>query len=60
MDHPIVADQNVFSNPQAILRTASAKPGVGLANYVAVFTDRLMLEAFRNNILSLDLGLPHH
>jgi alpha-glucoside transport system permease protein len=29
---------------------------VGLANYVAVFTERLMLEAFRNNILWIIFG----
>lgn len=29
---------------------------VGLANYVAVFTERLMLEAFRNNILWIVFG----
>ena len=29
---------------------------VGLANYVAVFTDRLMLEAFRNNLLWIVFG----
>src|SRR5690606_28278367 len=29
---------------------------VGLDNYVAVFTDRLMLEAFRNNIMWIAFG----
>jgi alpha-glucoside transport system permease protein len=29
---------------------------VGLANYIAVFTDRLMLQAFRNNLIWLVLG----
>jgi alpha-glucoside transport system permease protein len=29
---------------------------VGLSNYVAVFTDRLMLEAFRNNIMWIVFG----
>ncbi len=29
---------------------------VGLANYVTVFTDRLMLEAFRNNLLWIIFG----
>lgn len=29
---------------------------VGLANYVAVFTERLMLEAFRNNIMWIVFG----
>ena len=29
---------------------------VGLSNYVAVFTDRLMLEAFRNNVMWIVFG----
>ena len=29
---------------------------VGLANYISVFTDRLMLEAFRNNLLWIVFG----
>lgn len=35
---------------------ASSTNFVGLANYLAVFTDRLMLQAFRNNLIWLFLG----
>jgi len=39
-----------FTNPGEYFPAISAQ-FVGLSNYVAVFTDRLMLEALRNNIL---------
>jgi alpha-glucoside transport system permease protein len=35
---------------------ASSTRFVGLDNYIAVFTDRLMLQAFRNNLIWLLLG----
>lgn len=35
---------------------ASSTRFVGLDNYIAVFTDRLMLQAFRNNLIWLVLG----
>ncbi len=35
---------------------ASSTNFVGINNYIAVFTDRLMLQAFRNNLLWLVLG----
>ncbi|HSK87273.1 MAG TPA: sugar ABC transporter permease, partial [Anaerolineales bacterium] len=40
----------IFTNPSDYF-TALAAQYVGLSNYVAVFTDRLMLSALRNNIL---------
>jgi len=40
----------VFTNPSEYF-TALAAQYVGFSNYVAVFTDRLMLSALRNNIL---------
>ena len=40
----------LFTSPQEYFAILSAQ-FVGLRNYVAVFTDRLMREAFRNNIL---------
>jgi alpha-glucoside transport system permease protein len=40
----------IFTNPSDYF-TAVAAQYVGLSNYVAVFTDRLMLSALRNNIL---------
>lgn len=40
----------LFTGPREYLATLSTQ-FVGLDNYVAVFTDRLMLEAFRNNIV---------
>jgi len=40
----------LFTSPNEYL-TAVAAQFVGLSNYVAVFTDRLMLGALRNNIL---------
>ena len=39
-----------FEDPAAYISLMAAA-SVGLKNYVAVFTDRLMREAFRNNIL---------
>lgn len=38
------------------LLDASSTNFVGLNNYMAVFTDRLMLQAFRNNLIWLILG----
>lgn len=35
---------------------ASAEEFIGLDNYIYVFTDRVMLQAFRNNVLWLVLG----
>jgi alpha-glucoside transport system permease protein len=40
----------MFSDPQEYFATFSAA-FVGLQNYIAIFTDRLMAEAFRNNLL---------
>jgi len=40
----------MFSDPQEYFATFSAA-FVGLGNYIAIFTDRLMAEAFRNNLL---------
>lgn len=40
----------LFENPSAYFALLQ-NAWVGLGNYVAVFTDRLMLEAFRNNLL---------
>lgn len=40
----------LFSNPKLYIEIFQ-EAWVGLDNYVAVFTNRLMLEAFRNNIL---------
>jgi alpha-glucoside transport system permease protein len=39
-----------------ILQALQSDAFVGLANYAAVFTERLMLEAFRNNILWIVFG----
>lgn len=39
-----------------IFQQVQSEEFVGLANYVAVFTERLMLEAFRNNILWIIFG----
>ncbi len=44
-----------FTIYQSFLDARSAN-FVGLDNYIAVFTDRLMLQAFRNNLLWLLLG----
>jgi alpha-glucoside transport system permease protein len=38
------------------LRSANSSAFVGLQNYVAIFTDRTMLEAFRNNLLWMVFG----
>ena len=46
---PNLAFSMVFSDPGSWLAQIS-EASVGLKNYVAVFTDRLMREAFRNNI----------
>jgi len=40
----------------ASLQDAATQSFVGLDNYVFVFTDRVMLESFRNNVLWLVLG----
>jgi len=40
----------MFSDPQEYFATFSAA-FVGLQNYIAIFTDRLMAEAFRNNLI---------
>jgi alpha-glucoside transport system permease protein len=40
----------LFSDPQEYIATFSAA-FVGLQNYIAIFTDRLMAEAFRNNLI---------
>jgi len=47
---PSVELSLLFTSPQEYFAILSAQ-FVGLRNYVAVFTDRLMREAFRNNIL---------
>lgn len=39
-----------------MLEAVQSDAFVGLANYLAVFTERLMLEAFRNNILWIIFG----
>lgn len=48
-------DWFVWSDPAASFAVLSER-FVGLDNYVAVFTDRLMLEAFRNNIMWIVFG----
>lgn len=55
---PNVSFFTIFTAPAEYF--AALKPNwVGLANYVAVFTDRLMLEAFRNNLFFWILfGVP--
>lgn len=40
----------------SILQQVASENFVGLSNYVAVFTERLMLEAFRNNIMWIVFG----
>jgi alpha-glucoside transport system permease protein len=47
---PAVPLSMLFTSPGAYFASLSAG-FVGLSNYAAVFTDRLMLGAFRNNIL---------
>ena len=39
-----------------ILQLLASDAFVGLSNYVAVFTERLMLEAFRNNLMWIIFG----
>jgi alpha-glucoside transport system permease protein len=46
---PPVSLKMLFTNPAEFFSLIAAST-VGLSNYVAVFTDRGMLEAFRNNI----------
>ncbi len=48
-------DWLIWSDPAASFAVLSER-FVGLDNYVAVFTDRLMLEAFRNNIMWIVFG----
>ena len=48
---PVIASICCLAIRRVILRNLIAASTVGLSNYVAVFTDRVMLEAFRNNIL---------
>ncbi len=48
----------IFTHPSAYFEALSVK-WVGLANYAAVFTNRTMLEAFRNNLFFWILfGVP--
>lgn len=55
---PNVSFWTIFTNPAEYL-AALAPNWVGLANYVAVFADRLMREAFRNNFFFWILfGVP--
>lgn len=46
----------VFRSLQASFYGAAGEEIVGLENYIYVFTDRVMLEAFRNNIYWLVIG----
>lgn len=55
---PNVSFTMIFTHPSAYFQALGVK-WVGLANYAAVFTDRTMLEAFRNNLFFWILfGVP--
>lgn len=49
-------DRNGVPNGMNMLEAIRSDSFVGLANYAAVFTERLMLEAFRNNIMWIVFG----
>lgn len=51
-----VRDSGLIAGLQGYYKVVTGESFVGLGNYAAVFTERLMLEAFRNNIMWIVFG----